>query len=220
MAQFLDTTFAFIDIPIARGLLDLSSSVLGEFITETCKFISLLGEKGIIFFALSIALMFFTKTRKLGVCIFGSVTLGAILTNLILKDIIARPRPFWPGEYYDWGYPIEDGYSFPSGHVTAISAAMFVVFLMCNKKWSWIGFPLILLMGFARIYLMAHYFTDVIAGIMVGVLSGTIAYFITKLIYYYLNKYKDKKFCNFVLFKGFTISISDKQNQDNNKKED
>ncbi|MBQ7349119.1 MAG: hypothetical protein IJW47_03905 [Clostridia bacterium] len=41
--------------------------------------------------------------------------------------------------------------------------------------------------------------TDVIAGIIVGAIAGVVAYLITKFIYFLLNKYSDKKFCDFLL---------------------
>ena len=148
--------------------------------------------------------MLFKKTRKIGICTFGAVACGALLTNIVLKDIIERPRPFLENaQYFEFwriaGSVEEDGFSFPSGHMTAIAAAATAIFILCNKKWSWIGFVGVLLMGVSRVYLVAHYTTDVIAGVLVGGLSGVIAWAITKLIYSLLNKNKKVKFCKFVL---------------------
>lgn len=203
MLEFLNTTFYTFDSGIFKTMNNLAESA-GSIFTPLFKIITLMGEKGLIFFAVAIVLMLFAKTRKLGICMFGAVACGAILTNLILKDIIARPRPFEESlefaEFWKFvGSPEEDGYSFPSGHMTAITAAMTALFILCNKKWSWVGFVGVLLMGVSRIYLIAHYATDVIAGIIVGAVSGVIAFFITKLIYTLLNKYSDNKFCEFCL---------------------
>ena len=203
MVEFLNNTFYAFDSSMFNAMNTLANSV-GGFFTPFFKFITLLGEKGLIFFAMAVILMLFKNTRKLGICTFGAVACGAIITNLILKDVIARPRPFEASIEYAkyWkavGCPKEDGYSFPSGHMTAISAAMTVLFIMCNKKWSWLGFLGVILMGVSRIYLMAHYTTDVFAGIIVGALSAIIAYYITKFIYYILNKYSNKKIFNFML---------------------
>jgi hypothetical protein len=77
------------------------------------------------------------------------------------------------------------------------------MFILCNKKWSWVGFVGVFLMGLARVYLIAHYASDVLAGIVVGVLSGVIAFFITKLIYLILEKYKEKALFKFVLESSF-----------------
>lgn len=203
MVKFLNTAFAGFDGAIFSFTNKIAIGA-GGFFTPLCKIITLLGEKGIIFFAAAVILMLFSKTRKLGICMFGAVACGALITNFILKDTIARLRPFESNSVYAnyWvavGKPAEDGYSFPSGHMTAISAASVALFILCNKKWSWAGFVGVLFMGFSRIYLIAHYPTDVLAGIIVGAISGVIAYFITKLIYYFLEKYSEIKFCKFVL---------------------
>jgi len=76
-------------------------------------------------------------------------------------------------------------------------------------------------MGLSRIYLVAHYTTDVIAGLLVGALSGVASYFITKLIYKIINKHKEKKFCKFVLefdiIKLFKKDKADKEQTENNE---
>ncbi len=203
MVDFLNTAFAEFDGRIFAFTNNLAVNA-GGFFTPLCKTITFLGEKGIIFFAAAVILMLFAKTRKLGICMFGAVACGALITSFILKDAIARPRPFESSMLYAnyWstvGRPVEDGFSFPSGHMTAISAASVVLFILCNKKWSWVGFVGVIFMGFSRIYLIAHYPTDVFAGIIVGAVSGVIAYYITKLIYYFLEKYNEASFCQFVL---------------------
>ena len=192
MVEFLNTSFASFDGGIFIAMNGLAVSA-GGFFTPFFKIVSLLGEKGIIFFAAAIIMMLFKKTRKLGICTFGAVACGALLTNIVLKDIIERPRPFLENaQYFEFwqevGSPEEDGFSFPSGHMTARAAAATAIFILCNKKWSWVGFVGVLLMGVSRVYLIAHYTTDVITGILVGALSAVIAWVITKLIYSILNK--------------------------------
>ena len=124
--------------------------------------------------------------------------------NNIVKIIVARPRPFEENSIYRefWlfvGGPKESGYSFPSGHATAVAGAMTAMFILCNKKWSWVGIFPTVLMALSRVYLIAHYATDVIVATIIGVFSGIIAYLVTKLIYYVSTKYQDKKFFNFIL---------------------
>lgn len=213
MIEFLNSTFGNFDSSIINAFINLANSS-GSFFTPLFKIITFLGEKGLIFFIASIILMLFSKTRKAGICIFGAVACGALITNIVLKDLIARPRPCqssFINEFNMLGFPKEDGYSFPSGHMTAISSATFAIFFCFKKKFSWIGLPFIILMGISRIYLLAHFPTDVIAGIFVGLISSIIAFYITKLIYKYLDKYKEKKFCDFILNKGLTLK---KQNNE------
>lgn len=63
----------------------------GAVLTPLMKVITFLGEKGIIFFLLALIFMCFSSERDTGVCVFGAVCCGALITNIILKDSIARP---------------------------------------------------------------------------------------------------------------------------------
>jgi undecaprenyl-diphosphatase len=173
--------------------------VMGGVLTPLTKIITFLGEGGIAYFLTAIILALFKKTRKVGVCIFGAVCLGALITNIILKDLICRPRPFIESEVYNeyWalvGCPKEDGFSFPSGHATSVMAFATALFLTVDKKYSWLGFVGVLLMAFSRVYLMAHFITDQIAGILIGGVSGIIAYLITLAIFKFLTAKRDNKF--------------------------
>lgn len=176
----------------------------GGFFTPFAKIISLLGSKGIVFFLLSIVFMLFAKTRKGGVCMFGALVIGALIAGVILKNAVARVRPYDASEtlrgYWEYvGGAESDSFCFPSGHTTMITAAAVAFFMFFDKKWSWTGFLGVLLMGFSRIYLIAHYFSDVVGGVAVGAFSAVVAYFITVLIWKLLEKNKEKKFFAFCL---------------------
>lgn len=173
--------------------------VMGGFLTPLTKLITFLGEGGIAYFLTAIILALFKKTRKVGVCIFGAVCLGALVTNIILKDLICRPRPFMESEVYNgyWalvGSPKEDGFSFPSGHATSVTAFATALFLTVDKKYSWLAFVGVIVMAFSRVYLMAHYITDQIVGILIGGAAGLIAYLITLAIFKFLTDKQDNKF--------------------------
>ena len=184
-------------------ILSLLHSCANGFFTFLFKLITLLGEKGILFFLAAIILMCFPKTRKLGVCIFGAVCCGALITNIILKDAVARPRPLTVPPYSQWWAelkaPFEDGWSFPSGHVTAAAAGMVSIRLMRGKKWTIPAIVWILLMMIARNYLMAHYPTDVLAGAIIGTASAFISYYITYFIFQFIYINRRKKWCGLVL---------------------
>lgn len=203
MAEWLNNTFGSFDSGVFNALHNFAVNAGGVF-TPFFKAISVIGTKGIIFFVAAIVLMLFAKTRKQGVCMFGALAIGAIIASLILKNTIARVRPYdASGEYAAfWEYvkgSKSDSYCFPSGHTTMITAAMTAMFICFNKKWSWVGFVGVLLMGVSRVYLISHYATDVIGGIIVGALSAVAAFFITKLIFFLLEKYQNKKFCAWCL---------------------
>lgn len=208
VAEWLNTTFNGFDHAILSVLHEFALLTNGN-LNWLFKFISLFAEKGLFLILLSIFLMLFKKTRKFGICMFGAIGAGAILTNFILKDMVARPRPYMSGilEYKDWwqyaGMVTESDFSFPSGHTTAITAAMMSLVFMAKTKKKYWCIVFIFLMGVSRNYLMVHYPTDVIGGMISGLVGATIAYFITLLIYKIIEKYKDVKLFNFI--KNFDI---------------
>lgn len=199
--KFLNENLSGFDYSIIKAI----STLQCDFLTFLCKAITFLGEKGIIFFALGLILMLFKRTRFLGITIFGAVGLGAIITSFVLKDIVMRARPFESGDSFYlslWkqvGDPMEEGYSFPSGHVTAVASAMMVLSLRFKKRWIPLFAFVALVMGFSRIYLIAHYPSDVFTGIIVGIVSGYVARLIAVAIYKFLYSHSTNKFCNFVL---------------------
>ncbi|MBQ6823790.1 MAG: phosphatase PAP2 family protein [Clostridia bacterium] len=204
MADWLNLTFYSFDRNILEFMHGLAESS-GEILTPLMKFITLIGEKGLWMFALAAVLMCFSKTRKIGVCLFGAVCCGALITNIVLKDTVARLRPFeWNPELYGawWqavGSPAEDGFSFPSGHVTAAMAGVTALVLAWRKKWMPLGFLYVIVMAFSRNYLMAHFPSDVVAAVLIGAFSGVVAWFITKGIFAFLEKYRANRFCSFLL---------------------
>ena len=203
LANWLNETFFSVDNGVFNAFHDLAVSAGGIF-TPLAKIVSIVGNKGIIFFVLSIIFMLFAKTRKGGVCMIGALGISVILASFVLKNSVARVRPYDFNEVYRgfWefvGGERSDSFCFPSGHTTMITAAAVAFFMFFNKKWSWVGFLGVIIMGFSRIYLVAHFFSDVVGGVIVGVVSATIAYFITKLIWHFLEKNKNSKFSAFCL---------------------
>ena len=175
----------------------------GAILTPLSRAVTFIGEKGIIFFALALLLVMFKKTRRTGVCLFGAVCCGALIGNIILKDLVARPRPLTTEAYSAWwsfvGSPAEDGFSFPSGHVTAAMAGVTALCLSCRRKTVLLGYIYVLLMAFSRCYLMAHYPSDVIAAMIIGGISAVIAFFIAKWIFILLEKHREKRLFGFIL---------------------
>ncbi len=216
-ALWLNSFFAGYDRAILSLMHRLAVS-MGGLLTPLTKLVTLIGEHGIVFFLAALVLMLFPRTRKVGVCMFGAVACGALITNVILKDLIARPRPFEAQELYRgfWeflGSPAEDGFSFPSGHVTAAAAGMVSLCLSRGKKWVLPAVLWVLLMAFSRNYLMAHYPSDVLVAAVIGTASAFIAWPITKLIYRLLEQHDGSYFCalcldfdirqlKYVLYKG------------------
>ncbi|MBR1455599.1 MAG: phosphatase PAP2 family protein [Oscillospiraceae bacterium] len=203
IALWLNTAFSGYDYGIL-GALHTAAEYAGSVLTPVMKLITLLGEKGLLMFLLALVLVCFPRTRKMGVCVFGAVCCGALITNIILKDLVARPRPFETLDVYrQWwtavGAPAEDDFSFPSGHVTAITAGMTALCLTCRRRNRGLlvsgTVVAVLLMAISRNYLVAHYPSDVLFAAVIGLLSAFIAYVITLLIFRLLEDHDDLPLC-------------------------
>ena len=202
-AAWLNSAFAGYDRAIL-SLLHRAGQALGVVLTPLMRLITLLGEKGLLLILLAVVLMLFSRTRKVGVCMFGAIACGAILTNFILKDWVARPRPFDTAVIYrqwwmDIGSPAEDGFSFPSGHVTAAVAGLTGLCLTRGKKWILPSVIWVLLMAISRNYLMAHFPSDVLFAVLIGLIAAAIAYAITLLIFRLLEDHADLPVCALLL---------------------
>ena len=192
-AIWINNTFAAFDQSMAV-LVHKLYDIGGGFFTPFFEIISELGHGGIPLIILSLILMLFSRTRRYGTAMLFGLAIGALITNCCLKILIARARPyseetkaFFNTDLYQklWmtvGQNVESDKSFPSGHTTAALASMTALFLTGNKKYSWAAFIFAFLMAVARIYLVVHFASDVLAGVAVGVLGGILGTLLAGLI--------------------------------------
>src|SRR6266700_3557403 len=99
---------------------------------------------------------------------------GGMLLNELLKILVHRQRPFLAGPFVDWS-----GYSFASGHTIGATLlygqlALFILPAMKARHWRRLTIfsaaLIVLLVGFSRVALGAHFLTDVLAAIFFGTL--------------------------------------------------
>ncbi len=174
-----------IDFAILDLIQKLHNRVL-DFIMEA---LTLSGNNGYIWIAVCLLLICIPKTRKIG--LFAAVTLLVewILNDWILKEIIARERPFIQNSGIDLIIHQPSGYSFPSGH-SASSFAVATAIFMHSKKLGIPAYILASLIAFSRLYFYVHFPSDVIAGILFGTL---IAVGMNKLLNFILERVKKHK---------------------------
>ena len=188
MAHWLDKTFLPFDRKIFAWMHALEQKA-GGFFNGFCKFVSFFGEMGWFFIVSAFVFLLFKRMRREGLGMAFALVIGAIVTNILLKNIVGRARPFTREgtPFRDWwiaaGSNPEDSASFPSGHTTAAFASMVAFFLLGDKRYSFAGLVFAFLMGFSRIYLIVHYPTDVLAGLLIGTLAGVGGTLLCKLVY-------------------------------------
>ncbi len=184
-ATWLNTFFAGMDTAVAQFAYSLHEGPLGGFFDFFFPNITHLGDEGLFFIALGIVFLLFRRTRKCGAAMLIALLFGLLLTNMTIKPLVDRPRPyvdelsmfreFWAAIGH--GTESESG-SFPSGHATSAFAAMFAFFWALPKKYSWTGLLFAAVIGFSRIYIHVHYCSDILAGAVVGFVCGTLAFLI------------------------------------------
>ena len=84
-------------------------------LTPFWRAVTFLGNGGWFWIVLCVLLICFGKTRKTGVTAALSLLSGFLITNLLIKNAVARPRPF---DTYTQIIPLitrPKDYSFPSG---------------------------------------------------------------------------------------------------------
>lgn len=152
---------------IATNLQNGFFDSLMPFITDKWNFIAPLA-------LLSLYLIFFRPRRDLILAISAvAVVLLADGTTQIFKDLVQRIRPCHVFQQVQLlhGAVCTDSFSFPSNHASNTFAL--AAFISYNyRKLAIPSFLIAILVGYSRIYLTAHYPTDVLAGAAWGMLLG------------------------------------------------
>ena len=107
--------------------------------------------------------------------IFLSMLIALAIAGVVGRGIeiaTGRARPSVRTEEV-WNRFSSKYHAFPSGHVTA-SMAFFGVLFFANRRVAVACLPIPILIGFSRIYLRAHYLSDVVCGVILGILSAVL----------------------------------------------
>ena len=202
MAQWLDTALHGFDYAILAAIHEFALAT-GGFFDWIMLAITSLANDGLGMIALGLVLFSFKRTRKTGMAVLFGILVGALITNVTLKPLVYRARPYTHEEFRVWweamGAHLESERSFPSGHTTSAMAAMMGIFLTTNKRYSWTALLFAVLMGITRMYIVVHYPTDIIGGLIAGALGGLGGFVIAVLIWRFLQAHKESKLFGFVL---------------------
>ena len=136
--------------------------------------ITALGNSGAIWLLAAGGLLCTKKYRKQGILLLGGLLAGALLGNVVLKHLFARPRPCWLDPNITLLIPMPQDFSFPSGHTLA-SATGATILTGIDRRFGIAAIPLAVLIAFSRLYLYVHFPSDVLAGAVLGVGIGLLA---------------------------------------------
>ncbi len=157
-------------------LLWIQEYLRNDVFTVFWKAMTFLGDEGWFWLASSILMLFFKKTRKIGIVSLFSIALCFLVTNQCLKNMIARPRPFNMIPELTILIDAPSSYSFPSGHTANSFAMAFIYYKMMPKKWGVAAIVIASLIAFSRLYLGVHYPSDVLGGVLVAWVCSMIVY--------------------------------------------
>ncbi len=155
-------------------LLWIQDNLRAGWLDPIMKFITYLANGGALWIGICVLLLILKKTRTTGLVCSCSLAATFLINNIILKNIIARTRPYEVVEGLNRIIGAQSDYSFPSGHSGASFAVAVVMFMEMPKKYGVPALIAAMLIALSRLYVGVHYPSDVIAGIFTGTLYAVI----------------------------------------------
>jgi membrane-associated phospholipid phosphatase len=162
-----ETTLAVVgrvDLAVSHGVDDIRVAPL----TWTFRFLNVVGG-GLVTIPLraAVSLILLVRRRWRALAAFVLTWISSEVLLAWMKAVFHRGRP---------PHPLVStiGYSFPSGHAvaaTALAVALVLAFLPpgpSRRRWEWLAVAFAFTMAFSRVYLLAHWFSDVAAGVLLG----------------------------------------------------
>ena len=138
---------------IELSILDWIQTLHTPFLDKIMVFITRLGDAGIIWIVLSIVLLLIPKTRKSGAVMVAALVVDVLLCNIVLKNLVARTRPYDVNTGVHLLVAKLHDYSFPSGHTAASFASVTALYLAGEKKLWKFALVLACLIAISRLYL-------------------------------------------------------------------
>jgi undecaprenyl-diphosphatase len=161
------TTFAPIG-RLDRSVFDAMARIRDTPLTWIARALNVIGGGGVTIplrILVAAWLLFRRRWRALGT--WALTWAGAELLLTAAKAFFHRGRPAAP-------LVLTVGHSFPSGHAVAASATAVALVLVTmpngprRRKWEVVAVAFAFVMAFSRVYLNAHWLSDVVAGVLMG----------------------------------------------------
>lgn len=173
----LSVEFAILDF--------IRNNLTSPIMDKIMVFITTLGNAGAIWIVLTLLMLCSKKYRRTGIMLGAGLVVCLIVGNLILKPLIARPRPFLVKEGIRLIINAPRDFSFPSGH-TLSSVICAVILFLRHRNMGIYALILAVVIAFSRLYLYVHFPSDVLFGAIIGVI---IAFACVKTVNYFFEKY-------------------------------
>lgn len=168
--------------------------IVSDSLTPLVKLITSTAELGFVSILVFFILALNPRTRKASIVVGSGILLTMVISTLIIKPLVLRARPFDVSpEVFKLIVDPGDS-SFPSGHTSNMFALAFSLYFASHPRYkqgifdsdrearlihtiSKFAIILAFMVGLSRIYLGVHYFSDVLAGALIGTM---VAFLITK----------------------------------------
>lgn len=149
-------------------------------LTPIVKFITSLGNVGMIWIVITLVMLIMKRTRRVGLMCACSLMLSLLINNVLIKNIVARTRPYEAIQAIRPLVALPIDYSFPSGHSAASFACAWVMLRKLPHKYGIPAAVLAICIALSRLYVGVHYPSDVLAGIVSGIVFSYIAEYIVE----------------------------------------
>lgn len=150
-------------------LLFIQDNIRNPILTPIFLVITTLGNGGMIWILLTLLMLCIPKTRKVGYMAALAMIGSLLINNVLLKNLVARTRPYEVIEGLICLVRQPRDYSFPSGHTTTAFAAAWVMFRRLPKRFGVPALVLAILIALSRLYVGVHYPSDVLFGVIDGI---------------------------------------------------
>lgn len=165
----MEAALARLEGPI---LLWIQAVVRQGWLDPIVAFYTKLGDHGMVWIALCALMFLWPKTRRAGWAGIFALVLSLLCTNILLKHLFARTRPWL---MVGGLFPLVaegDPNSFPSGHTSAALSCASAWWRYLSRPWRITAVVAAVGMALSRLYVGVHFPSDVACGILVGVLCG------------------------------------------------
>lgn len=153
----------------------IQNTIACPFLDAVVPKLTMLGNAGFIWILAGLALLCSKKYRRQGALVLMGLLAGLLVGNIVLKNLVARPRPCWLDPSVQLLIASPTDYSFPSGHTLSSTIAA-TILTKADRRFGYAAIPLAVLIALSRLYLYVHFPSDVLIAALLGLLIGELTF--------------------------------------------